>query len=155
MPEERLTKTIQAAPGVIWELLTHMEEFSKFMDAVDRITVVERGEGYTITDWVTRMQGHPFRWQERDCFDAAHMRIEYALTQGDLRRFEGFWQLEPATGDAPSCEVTLVTRFEFGLPMLQGMLNPVAKIVLRRNMVSMLDGLSKAAEAREGSPAPV
>ena len=149
MPEERLTRAIDASPTVIWNLLTHMEEFPRYMDAVDRVTVIEQGEGYTITDWVTRMEGHPFRWQERDEFHPDAGRIDYHLTQGDLRRFEGLWQLDPPVGRTGPCEVTLTVRFEFGLPMLQAMLNPVAKIVLRRNMTSMLEGLASAARAIE------
>lgn len=152
MPEERITRTVDAAPDVVWALLADMEAFPAFMEAVDRITVVERGDGYTVTDWVTHMQGHPFRWQERDEFHPAAGRIDYRLLQGDLRRFDGFWQLKPETGGAGPCQVTLTTTFEFGLPMLQTMLNPVARIVLRRNMVSMLDGLSAAAQARTSTP---
>lgn len=146
-----MTRQVDAAPNAIWQILTDMEAFPRYMDAVERVTVVERGDGYTITDWVTRMEGRPFRWQERDDFYPEQGRIDYHLTQGDLRKFEGMWQLDPPHGETGPCTVTLTVTFEFGLPMLQAMLNPVARIVLRRNMTSMLEGLAKA--AGQGGPA--
>jgi coenzyme Q-binding protein COQ10 len=146
VPEVVKTQEILAPPERVWSILERMEEFPEYMDSVERVTVVERGEGYTITEWVTHLEGRPFRWREMDRFLPEEGRLEYHLTEGDLRRFEGHWQVEPMD-QGRACRVTLRVYFDFGVPMLAAMLNPVARVVLGRNVTSMLEGLKAKAEA--------
>lgn len=143
MPEVAVTAQLRAAPVRVWEVLCDMEGFPRFMSSVERVTVVERGDGYTVSEWVCKLQGMKFRWTERDEFLPAEGRIAYKLVSGDLARFEGAWEIKPGPGDADGGEtaVTLTTVFDFGLPMLAAMLDPVGKVMLRRNVESMLRGL--------------
>lgn len=153
MPEVAVTQRLRADPSRVWRVLCDMEGFPRFMSSVERVTVVERGEGYTVSEWVCRLQGMKFRWTERDEFLPGRGRIDYRLVSGDLAQFEGAWQLDPipaGAGDGEAVSVTLTTRFDFGLPMLSAMLDPVGKVMLRRNVEAMLRGLEGEMERDSG-----
>jgi len=145
LPEVGVTARLAATPAHVWRILSDMEAFPRFMNSVEQVRVVERGDGYTVTEWVARLQGMRFRWTERDDFDPGAGTITYRQVAGDLRRFEGAWTVTPAPGDAEAADgrttVTLNAIFDFGLPMLSAMLDPVGKVVLRRNVETMLKGL--------------
>ncbi|MCL5942099.1 MAG: SRPBCC family protein [Actinobacteria bacterium] len=109
---------------------------------VVELKVEERGEGWTVTRWVTKLQGKLFKWREKDEFDPP-ARISYKQIDGDLKKFEGDWVFEEAGGET---RVTLTVDFEFGIPMIGALLNPVAKLKIRENSEKMLDGIKKKAE---------
>jgi coenzyme Q-binding protein COQ10 len=164
MPEVVVSARLATDPARVWALVSDMEAFPRFMPSVESLRILERGDGYTLTEWVCRLQGMRFRWTERDEFLPAEGRIVYRLVSGDLARFEGDWRLTPPPGATATdgagdgaegagaggpTELTLTTRFEFGLPMLAPMLDPVAKVMLRKNVEAMLAGLQQEA-ARNG-----
>lgn len=121
-----------------YEIATNMEDYPKFMENLDKVTVVERGDGYTITDWVAKVDGKDFKWQEKDIFDPENMKITYKLTAGDLQKFEGEWRFEPVE---EGVKITLTVDFEMGIPMLAGLLNPIAKKKLKSNSEAMLEAI--------------
>lgn len=154
MPEVAVSVHLAAPPERVWALVSDMEAFPRYMAPVESVRVLERGEGHTLSEWVARLQGMRFRWVERDDFHPALGRIDYRLVQGDLARFEGAWQLTPppgAEGEAAATDVRLTCAFDFGLPMLAAMLDPVGRVLLRRNVEAMLRGLE--AEVARGSGA--
>ncbi len=140
MPYVEVQKLIQANPDAVYAVLSDMEAFPRFMENVVSVEVVRREDNTTDSQWHVTLQGAPFRWLERDTFLPEEGRITYQQISGDLKRFEGEWRIAPAE-DGTS--VTLTTDFEFGMPMIAGLLNPVAKLILRRNAEQMLDALEK------------
>jgi len=140
MPMVEVRKVIAAQPQAVFGVLSDMESFPRFMENVVSVKVVRRDEGTTDSQWHVTLQGAPFRWLERDTFLPEEGRITYQQISGDLRRFEGEWRVEAAEGGT---SVTLTTDFEFGMPMIANLLNPVAKLILRRNAEQMLDALDR------------
>jgi coenzyme Q-binding protein COQ10 len=154
MPEVAVQVRLAATAEAVWALVSDMEAFPRFMSSVESVRVVERGDDWTVSEWVCRLQGMRFRWTERDEFAKDEGVVRYRQIQGDLARFEGEWQLTPPPGQgAAATDVRLRTLFDFGLPMLSAMLDPVAKIALRKNVESMLRGLEREAERTETSRA--
>jgi coenzyme Q-binding protein COQ10 len=133
MPRVEVELWMKSPPEPIYRLLADMERFPEFMHSVESLTVLERGDAFTVTEWVARLQGARFRWVERDEFEPN--RITFRQVSGDLKQFEGAWELEP---DGEGTRVRLVTEFEFGMPMLAALLNPVARVALRDNGMAML-----------------
>ncbi|MCL5116003.1 MAG: SRPBCC family protein [Firmicutes bacterium] len=144
MPVVEVNQTVPAPIAKVWAVVSDMASYPKFMKAVQSITILEQGDGYTVSDWVARLQGARFHWVEKDLFHPEEYRITYDQTEGDLKVFRGYWQLEEV---AEGTRVTLVTEFEFGVPMLSSLLNPVAKVALRENSRSMLEAIGKHMEA--------
>lgn len=137
MPRVDVERVVAAPPDRVYAVLADMERFPQFMKNVESLTVRERGDGYTVTEWVARLQGARFRWVERDEFYPG--RIVYNQIEGDLRVFRGEWRVEPAEGGT---RVVLVTEFEFGMPMLAQLLNPLARIAVRENAEAMLAAIA-------------
>ena len=140
MPYVEVQKVIRAKPEDVYAVLSDMESFPRFMENVISVEVVRRDQGSTDSQWHVTLQGAPFRWLERDTFLPEEGRITYQQISGDLKRFEGEWRIVPAEGGA---SVTLTTDFEFGMPMIASLFNPVAKLILRRNAEQMLDALER------------
>lgn len=142
MPRVEVELAIKSPPEPIFAVLADSERFPDFMTSVESIRVLERGSDYTVTEWVARLRGARFRWVERDEF--RENRIDYRQIEGDLKQFEGAWELYPEAG---TTRVRLITDFEFGLPMLSSLLNPVAKVTLRDNALAMLEAIRSRVEA--------
>jgi coenzyme Q-binding protein COQ10 len=127
----------------IFALCMDMESFPQFMDDLESVKVIERGSDWTITEWKTKLQGRPLRWLERDEFDPGAKRITYAMTEGDLAKFEGEWTITPVGSGA---RVRLTVDFELGIPMFASLLNPVATMMIRRNCEQMLAAIKRRVE---------
>ena len=140
MPYVEVQKLIRANPEAVFAVLSDMESFPRFMENVNSVEVVRREGNTTDSQWHVTLQGAPFRWLERDTFLPEEGRITYQQISGDLRRFEGEWRLVPSDGGT---SVTLTTDFEFGMPMIATLFNPVAKLILRRNAEQMLVALER------------
>ena len=141
MPHVEVSRVVPATQAEVYAQLERMEEFPRFMESVKRIEVLERSPGSTRTHWVVNLQGSTFQWTEEDTFFPAEGRIAYRQIEGDLRLFEGEWRLEPVP---EGTRVTLTTDFEFGMPMLASLLNPIAKLMLRKNVEAMLEGIYRS-----------
>lgn len=144
MPLVTVSELAEADAQVVYARLSNMEAFPRFMKNVQTVRVRERGSGYTITEWTAILQGVTFRWVERDDWYPEQGRIAFRQLEGDLRRFEGYWEVRP--GPRPgTCQVTLTTEFEFGMPMLAPLLNPVARLALKENARDMVRAVAQAA----------
>jgi ribosome-associated toxin RatA of RatAB toxin-antitoxin module len=127
----------------VWQAVANVEAFSSFMKSVDSITVLEKRQNYSREKWVARLRGAPFRWEEEDFHYPEEGRIAYRQTQGDLKQFEGEWRLERT---AEGTRVTFTCDFDFGIPMISTLLNPVASLLIGENIDAMLDGIAVASQ---------
>ncbi|ASS74875.1 cyclase [Tumebacillus algifaecis] len=143
MPSVEVTALITGDRNRVYGLISDMESYPRFMPSLNRLEVVDKGEGWTMTSWDTSISGMNFRWLERDEFDQSNYRITYRQVTGDLKQFEGEWRVEEADGQ---CKVTLTVDFDFGVPMLSTLLNPVASLKLRQNGEAMLRAIKSRCE---------
>lgn len=141
MPTVEVSQIVPRDRDVIYKFLCDFETFPRLMRNVESVTIIERGDHFSLSEWVTRLQGSRFRWIERDEFFPEAFRITYEQVSGDLKQFSGHWQLESTQ---EGTRVTLVTHFEFGIPMLAALLNPLAKIAIRENARDMVRAISDA-----------
>ena len=143
MPRVSVETLVHAESDRVYAALCDMELFPDVMAYVQSVVVLERGECYTVTAWTSKLRGVTFRWTERDQFLPG--RIVYQQVSGDLKTFEGEWRVEDV---APGVvRVVLVTDFEFGVPMLAALLNPVGAVILRDNARAMLAALGALVDA--------
>jgi coenzyme Q-binding protein COQ10 len=131
---------VPAPPARAFALASDMESYPRYMKDVVALRVLEREPGAQVSEWHARFQGRILRWKERDVFDEAALTIRYAQTEGDLRRFEGAWTFEPAPGGT---RVRLTCDFDLGIPMLAPLLDPVARLVVRKNCEDMLAAMAE------------
>jgi coenzyme Q-binding protein COQ10 len=138
VPFVEVSKIIAAPKVQLYESLKDMEKYPEFMKDLKSVTILERQENTTLTAWETVLVGRTIKWVEKDIFDDENQHIRYQQVSGDLQKFEGEWILTEADGGT---KVTLTVDFEFGIPMVAGLLNPVAKMMIKENSENMLAAL--------------
>lgn len=148
MPVVEVSDVVNRPAEEVYGRLSAMDKFPEIMANVQSVTILESGPGYTISEWVAKLQGRRLRWVERDQFYPERLLITFHQVEGDLKVFQGEWRVEERPD---GCQVSLSTEFEFGMPMLASLLNPVARYALRQNALSMLRGIQQAT----GGAAPV
>ncbi len=143
MPYVEVSKLIRGEGRAIYDIISDMEAYPSFMKDLVSVKVSERGPGYDISSWVSDVDGRRIAWTERDCFYPEELKIAYQQTAGDLKKMEGAWTIEPRSD---GCLVTLAVDFEFGIPMIAGLLNPILKRKVKENSENMLAAIKKQVE---------
>lgn len=136
--------SVNASPEACYRIARDMERYPDFMPNVDRITVTESGDDWTITEWLCRLRGHRVKWTERDDFDDDELTIRFDQVKGDLKEFRGIWTFQPDNG---GCRIRLVVNVSLGVPMLSAAVDPIVRKATRDNCVSMLEAIAHEAEA--------
>jgi ribosome-associated toxin RatA of RatAB toxin-antitoxin module len=145
MPQVERKIVIDSDPKAVYELAKDMESYPSFMPDVESVKVVSREGNSTVTEWVSNVDGTPFLWTEKDDFDDSNLRINYALIEGDLEKFEGSWSFKPMDGKT---EVRLVVDYDFGLPELTEMIGPTLHEKVGENSEMMLSSMKKLVEGK-------
>lgn len=145
MPYVEVTMSVMANAADIYPIIKEMEKYPEFMPDLVSVEVVEREDNATITRWVSNVDGRIIKWTERDDFDDTNLHIRYRQIEGDLRKFEGEWVLTPLS---EGTEIKLTVDFEFGIPMIAGLLNPILKKKVRVNSENMLKAIKDRLETR-------
>lgn len=143
MPYVEVSKVIHAPKGQLYEILKDMEKYPQFMKDLKSVKVLERNANTTLTAWETKIMGNSIKWVEKDIFDDENQHIRYHQHSGDLHKFEGEWILKEEAGGT---RVTLTVDFEIGMPMIAGLFNPVAKLMIKENCENMLGALKLKTE---------
>ncbi len=143
MPYVEVSLPINAERSQIYPILKDMEKYPEFMADLVSVAVIERKDNTTITKWVSNVDGRIIKWTELDNFDDNNMHISYKQIEGDLKKFEGEWILTPVAGGT---EIKLTVDFEFGIPMIAGLLNPILKRKVRDNSMNMLTAIKERME---------
>ncbi|MDR1702722.1 MAG: aromatase/cyclase [Sporomusaceae bacterium] len=143
MPYVETAMVVNCEREKIYPLIKDMEKYPEFMADLVSVEVIDRQENTTITKWVSNVDGRIIKWTERDIFDDAKLHIIYKQTDGDLKKMEGEWILTPVDGGT---EVKLTVDFEFGIPMIAPLLNPILKRKVRDNSLNMLKAVKAKME---------
>jgi ribosome-associated toxin RatA of RatAB toxin-antitoxin module len=144
MPYVEVALPVGASREAIYPILKQMDKYPEFMADLESVVVIERSADTTVTKWVSNVDGRIIRWTERDVFDDANCHIAYKQIAGDLKKFEGEWILTPVAGGAT--EIKLTVDFEFGIPMIAGLLNPILKKKVKVNSENMLKAIKDRLE---------
>lgn len=135
MPFVKSDILIKGNKNAIYQVIQNMEDYPRFMESLVSVTVLERGKNYDISHWVSNVDGRKIVWTERDDFYPEDFKITYQQTDGDLKKMEGVWELND---EAEGVRVSLTVDFEFGIPMIAGLLNPLLVRKVRENSEAML-----------------
>jgi len=133
-----------AAPArAVYELAKDQERFPEFMPDVETVKVLERHPDRVISRWKALVEEAPIEWTEEDRFDDRALRIDYALLEGDLERFEGAWTFVERDG---LTHVLLTVEYDFGVPTLAELIGPTLQKKVLENSQMMLSALKSQAE---------
>ena len=93
MPFVKSEIVIKGEKQKIFDVIQDMASYPKFMKNLVSVEVLEKGENYDISHWVSNVDGRKIVWTERDDFYPETFRITYKQTAGDLKKMEGAWEL--------------------------------------------------------------
>ena len=144
MPYVEVRLPVASEPATIYPIIKDMEKYPQFMSDLVSVEVLERTAHTTTTRWVSNVDGRIIRWTEMDLFDDEKQHISYKQTEGDLKKFEGEWVLTELPDG--TTEIMLTVDFEFGVPMIAGLLNPLLKKKVRDNSMNMLKAIKERLE---------
>ncbi|MFE1291089.1 type II toxin-antitoxin system RatA family toxin [Streptomyces sp. NPDC058751] len=123
-----------------------VKDFAAYPDLVDvvrSVTVRRIDDAHESSDWEVYFRNGVLRWTETDRFDTADLTIEFAQSEGDFAEFSGTWAI---TADGDGCRIAFDTAFDFGIPSLAGILDPVAERVFKETIARVVRGLFPNAE---------
>lgn len=125
-------------PGAVF---TAVREFGRFPDLAPAVRSVEPHEGGS--DWEVYFRNGILRWTETDRADEEARTIDFAQTDGDFESFSGRWHV---LANDEGARLDFTTDFDFGIPSLTGILDPVAERVIKETIGLIVLGLFPDAE---------
>ena len=143
MPFVKTDIVIRGDKQAIYDVIKDMVSYPKSMKNLVSVEVLEQHGDTDVTHWVSDVDGRKIVWTEKDFFYPAEHRITYSQTEGDLKKMEGAWEME----DVPEgVRVSLSVDFEFGIPMIAGLLNPILVRKVKENSNAMLEAVKSQIE---------
>jgi ribosome-associated toxin RatA of RatAB toxin-antitoxin module len=149
MAQVEATTHIRAPLDEVYQLAKDVEAFPSFMPDVQSVKVLQRDGNRTVTEWIGVVQGRKVWWVEEDHWDDARHRCTFRQREGDFTRYEGTWTFAAAAGGT---QTALIVDFELELPLAGALLSKLLKVLVRKNLESML-GAMKARLEPEGNAA--
>ncbi|WP_158849445.1 type II toxin-antitoxin system RatA family toxin [Saccharothrix deserti] len=124
-------------PVDVYERLKDSDVYVKFAPEQVKSVVTEPVDepDEAITHWEIYFRNGLLCWSERDYYDDEKCTVRFEQIAGDFDVFEGDWVVS-ARGPEPDAEVllTFTAHFDFGVPSLEAIIEPVAIRVLRQAM---------------------
>jgi len=134
---------IRAPLDTVYQQAKDVEAFPDFMPDLQSVRVLERSNSGTVTEWVGLVQGRKVRWVEEDHWDDAQHVCRFRQREGDFTKYEGTWSFS-TTGN--ETRTSLVVEFELDLPLAGPLLSNLLRVLVRKNLESMLGGLKRQLE---------
>jgi ribosome-associated toxin RatA of RatAB toxin-antitoxin module len=147
MPQVDLDLDIRAPIGTVWEAVLDIERYPELMTNIVSVKIEEWETPTTRrSQWAMIIKGATLVWRDREFIDHDDHTVNFTQVSGDLESFEGAWEL--SVKEAELTRVRLTISFEIGIPLLAGMLNPVAQRALYGNAREMLEGVETRASVQ-------
>ncbi|TWP50896.1 cyclase [Lentzea tibetensis] len=143
------------------EVFDTVADFARYPDLVDAVVSVEvlppQEDGAIPSHWEVLFRKGVLRWSEEDLLDRENGVITFTQTDGDFDVFEGGWEI---TAAPEGVALTFRAKFDFGVPSMASIIDPVAGRVLLENLGLIVRGLFspdsvRITRAEHGSPAQV
>ena len=132
-----------------------LADFRHYADLVDVVRSVEMdrpANGPTYSTWEVEFRNGLLRWTEEDWFRRDQLRLDFMQIEGDFEEFYGGWVLEPRPDGV---RAALIADFDFGVPSLASIVEPVAERVLTDVTQLILLGLfGDSVQFPEGTVVP-
>ncbi|WP_424217657.1 type II toxin-antitoxin system RatA family toxin (plasmid) [Streptomyces sp. BI20] len=128
----------QVSPEAGYEQVRRFARYPELAPVVRSVIVREGGAGGEVSDWEVYFRNGILRWTESDRFDPDRLSITFAQLDGDFDSFAGVWRVEAA---GSGCLVDFGAEFDFGIPSLAGILDPVAERVIKETIARVVLGL--------------
>lgn len=122
----------------VYEAIGHWERYPRLAPHVNATTVHGAPPAETCgSSWELHFRSGLLRWTERDDFRPDALEIGFEQTDGDFDSFAGLWTMRQ---DGDEVLVRFEADFDFGIPSLEGILDPIAERVIRETVAWAVTG---------------
>ena len=131
-------------PADVYERLKDSDEYMRWAPEQVKTVVTEAVDEpcEAITHWEVYFRNGLLCWSERDRYDDEHCTVRFEQIDGDFEVFEGQWVIASRGPDPDSgVLLTFTADFDFGVPSLESIIDPVAIRVLRQAMGLIIGNL--------------
>ncbi|MFG3167515.1 type II toxin-antitoxin system RatA family toxin [Streptomyces sp. NPDC048200] len=142
-------RAVAVAPADAFDRVKDFAGYPELSPVVRSVTVDRAASGTPggaaeeHSDWEVYFRNGILRWSETDTFDRAGLTIAFTQTDGDFAEFTGTWRVR---ADGEDSLIDFFTEFDFGIPSLAGILDPVAERVFRETIGVVVTSLFAKAE---------
>ncbi|MEV8394268.1 MULTISPECIES: SRPBCC family protein [unclassified Streptomyces] len=112
--------------------------YSEFTEVIRSVTSRRESGTEEVSDWEVYFRNGILCWTEADRFDRDALTIAFEQIDGDFAEFAGVWRL---VADGDDCVVDFSAEFDFGIPSLAGILDPVAERVFKETIARVVISL--------------
>jgi len=124
--------------NTVFDTLADFRHYTRLVDTVVSVDIEHETPAYAHSSWVVKFRNGLLKWSEEDWFRREQLRLDFRQTEGDFEEFFGGWVLEPTpTG----VKTAMIVDFDFGVPSLASIVDPVAERVLTDVIHQILKGL--------------
>ncbi|MCS0638360.1 SRPBCC family protein [Streptomyces sp. LP05-1] len=135
---EVLLRVDGVEPEAAFDRIHDFARYPEFTDVVRSVTVHEISDEEETSDWEVYFRNGILRWTEADRFDRGTLVISFEQIDGDFAEFSGTWRISAEGADTL---VAFSADFDFGIPSLAGILDPVAQRVFKETIARVVIGL--------------
>ncbi|MHB9756206.1 type II toxin-antitoxin system RatA family toxin [Streptomyces sp. BYX5S] len=126
-------------PGIaaqaVYDRVAEFARYPELTPVVLSVTVHDLSETEETSAWEVYFRNGILRWTESDHFDRPALTITFAQLDGDFEVFEGVWWIVATDSGA---RVGFHAAFDFGIPSLAGILEPVAERVIKETITQVV-----------------
>ncbi|CAH9050230.1 hypothetical protein PSECIP111951_00148 [Pseudoalteromonas holothuriae] len=122
----------------VFDTLSDFRHYAALVDTVVSVEMHRETGKEAESSWVVKFRNGLLKWTERDWFKREELKLEFEQIDGDFEEFTGAWHIEQQDSDV---KVALIVDFDFGVPSLESIVNPVAARVLTDVTQQILIGL--------------
>ncbi|MFJ9058746.1 type II toxin-antitoxin system RatA family toxin [Streptomyces sp. NPDC102409] len=127
-----------ASAEEVFATVPHWERYPDLAPHVRATTVhATLPEPVGSSSWELHFRSGLLRWSETDTFLPDELEIRFEQTDGDFDSFTGVWALRQ---EGPDVSVVFSADFDFGIPSLASILDPIAERVIRETVAWALTG---------------
>lgn len=132
----------------VFDTLVEFDRYPDLVDVVRSVTILSPpGAQPMLSEWEVYFRNGILRWTEADRLRRDDGAIDFEQTDGDFEEFSGTWSLTQRTDGVA---VRFAAQFDFGVPSLTSIIDPVAERVLTETIQLVLRGLFARVEFPDG-----
>lgn len=134
---------------LIYEKLKDGEEYKRHApEHVKSVTLEPTDDvNVMISHWELYFRNGLLEWSERDYYDDDNWALRFEQIDGDFEEFHGCWQVHSDSRNADSVLVTFTATFDFGVPSVESMVEPVAAKLLEQSISRVVSELFERSAA--------
>ncbi|HET8658027.1 MAG TPA: SRPBCC family protein [Micromonosporaceae bacterium] len=136
------------------EVFDKISDFRRYPDLVEivrSVTVTTRDDGALLSTWGVLFRNGILSWTEVDWLHRDQLKIDFVQTEGDFDELSGGWVFEQREDGVG---IVFYNDFDFGIPSLATIIEPVAERVLTETMQLIMKRLFEQATFPSGALTP-